>query len=64
MRLPSYLQQNHYGFFYVRICFPAPVRLHLQKREFKKSLKTKDKKIAISISRAIKLQFDFLCELT
>ena len=58
MRLPSYLLQNHYGIFYFRICFPKSIRLHLQKREFKKTLKTKDKKLAVSISRVIKIQFD------
>ena len=62
MRLPSYLLQNHYGIFYFRICFPKSIRLHLQKREFKKTLKTKDKKVAISISRVIKIQFDLLCD--
>lgn len=61
MRLPSYLYQNEYGIYYFRVCFPKPVRLHLHKIEFKKSLGTRIKKDAVKYSKAIKLQFDLLC---
>ena len=60
LRLPSYLQQNHYGFYYFRICFSRTVQVHFGKREFKKSLQTQNKKLAITLSRAIKIQFDSL----
>ena len=62
MKLPSYILKNTYGIYYFRICFPKPVRLHLQKIEFKKSLRTREKKTAAAYSRAIKLHFDQLCQ--
>ena len=61
MRLPSYLQKNIYGVYYLRVCFPKYVRLHLRKIEYKKTLSTKDKRVAIACSRIFKNEFDLLC---
>ncbi len=61
MKLPSYIFLNKFGIYYFRICFPKCVRLHLQKIEFRRSLRTREKKTAAACSRAIKLHFDELC---
>lgn len=58
MHLPSYLQKNQYGIYYIRIYFPQYIRLQFNKHEFKKSLKTKEKRDAVAFSRAIKIRFD------
>lgn len=54
MRLPSYLQVSPYGIYYFRAVFPESIRLQIQRREFKRSLRTTDRRLAIKISRVFK----------
>lgn len=58
MRLPSYLQTNQYGIYYFRAVFPKSIRLHLHQNEFKRSLKTSNRRLAIKISRVFKTRVD------
>lgn len=58
MRLPSYLQTNQYGIYYFRAVFPQSIQLQLQKREFKRSLRTSNRLLAIRISRVFKSSID------
>ena len=58
MRLASYLQINKYGIYYFRIVFRNDVRLHLNKQEFKRSLRTSARPHAISIARIFKTETD------
>lgn len=58
MRLPSYLQVSPYGIYYFRAVFPESIRLQIQRREFKRSLRTADRRLAIKISRAFKGRAD------
>ena len=58
MRLPSYLQANSYGIYYFRAVFPESIRLQIQKREFKRSLRTSDRRLAVKISRVFKSETD------
>ncbi len=50
MRFPSYLIRNRFGIFYFRVVFPAEVCAILNRKETRKSLKTYDRKIALSMS--------------
>ena len=61
LKLPSYLQQNKYGFFYFRMKIPKRHTIYLPYREFKRSLRTRDPKVAISLARRflIKLEITF-----
>lgn len=63
MRLPSYLQTSPYGIYYFRAVFPESIRLQIQKREFKRSLHTTDRRLAIRISRIFKDHADRIFEL-
>jgi integrase len=56
MRLPSYLQINKYGIYYFRIVFRNDVRLHLNKLEFKRSLRTSVRIHAINLARIFKIE--------
>lgn len=58
MRLPSYLHVNPYGIYYFRVVFPKQVSLKLGKREFKRSLRTAERSVAIKIARIFKIETD------
>lgn len=60
VRLPSYLQINQHGIYYFRSVFPKPIRLQLHKKEFRRSLRTSDRRIAVWISRLFKVKTDRL----
>ena len=49
--IPSYLAQNVFGVYYFRIAVPLKVRKIIGKRELRKSLRTKNRKQAISLAR-------------
>ena len=63
MKLPSYLHANKYGIYYFRSVFPLVIQSQLQKREFKRSLRTSDRRLAIRISRIFKIETDKIYEL-
>ena len=50
MRIPTYLIRNRFGIFYFRVVFPAAVCAILSKKEIRKSLRTSDRDIAVSMS--------------
>ncbi len=58
MRLPSYLQTNQYGIYYFRVVFPQSIQLQLQRREFRRSLRTSNKPLAIRIAIVFKSKID------
>ncbi len=60
MRLPSYLQKSKFGIYYFRICFTPAIRSHINKWEFKRSLRTRDKNVAIAYSKAISVKVSLL----
>ena len=63
LKLPSYLQQNKYGFFYFRMKIPKRYTIYLSYREFKRSLRTRDRKVAISLARRFLLKLENLYNL-
>lgn len=50
MRIPSYLSRNRFGSFYFRVVFPSSVCAILGRKETRKSLKTYNKSLAVSMS--------------
>ena len=50
MRIPSYLSRNRFGIFYFRIVFPDAVCDILARKETRKSLKTYNRLLAVSMS--------------
>lgn len=58
VKLPSYLFKNSYSIYYFRCVFPLPLQRQLQRREFKRSLRTSDRKLAIKVARYFKFRLD------
>lgn len=59
MKIPAYLQQNRYGIYYFRRAIPCDLRAIIGKREFTKSLQTRDPKKAIQLARFVAFQVEF-----
>lgn len=49
--VPSYLSKNTFGIFYFRIAVPHKLRHIIGKRELRQSLRTKNRKDAMSAAR-------------
>ena len=43
---PTYLAQNHFGIYYFRLAVPVKLRKIVGRREFRQSLRTKNRKEA------------------
>ena len=63
LKLPSYLQQNKYGIFYFRMKIQKRHTIYLPYREFKRSLRTRDPKVAISLARRFLLKLELIFNL-
>ena len=59
---PYYLQLKSHGVYYFRIAIPKPLRLYFGKREFKKTLRTSNRKKAISRAMALSIEANELFE--
>ena len=55
-KFSSYLQLTPHGTYYFRIAIPQSLRLYFGKRELKKTLRTSDRKKAISIAMAMSIE--------
>jgi len=51
VKIPAYLQQNRYEIYHFRRVAPHDLRFAIAKREFIKSLRTRDPKKAIKLAR-------------
>ena len=58
-KLPSYLQQNKYGIFYFRMKMPKQHTIYCLCKEFKRSLRTRDRKVAISLVMLLGLMVNY-----
>ena len=64
MKIPAYVQQNRYGIYHFRRAIPYDLRPIIGKREFTKSLQTRDPKIAVQLARFVAFQIEkFLSEI-
>lgn len=61
--LPTYLQKNAFGYYHFRRIFPKAIPGQLGRREFKRSLKTKDPRKATLLAHMLKLRVDPLFNL-
>lgn len=66
MRIPSHLYRNRYGTFYFRIVIPADLRQYFphKNKEIRRSLKTRDRTVAIARCRPLSVRFTALLEET
>lgn len=60
MKIPSYLQRNRYGIFHFRRAVPIHLRDVIGKREVIHTLKTRDPRKAVHLSRLFAIQADRL----
>lgn len=58
MKVPAYVQQNHYGIYHFRRAIPLELRSIIGKREITKSLQTRNPKKAIQLARFVAFQVD------
>ena len=57
---PSHLQRNEYGIYWFRIAIPKDLRLHLGKREIRRTLRTGERAKATCIARIMSGQAKLL----
>lgn len=62
MKVPAYIQQNHYGIYHFRRAIPLELRPIFGKREITKSLQTRNPKKAIQSARFVAFQVDKMFE--
>ena len=60
MSLPSYLFRNRYQLYYFRYSNPKVFQPFFQQKEFRRSLKTRDKQKAINHARLWLLRLEFV----
>ncbi len=58
MNTPSYLWRNKYGTYYFRVRIPLQLCQHFNSSEFKRSLKTDSRRLAIRLARIYRAEFD------